>query len=342
MREAIVARRVALFDDQLGIRLCKGVTTRDRAAAKPFLLRINEQGWRTRDYGAARPEGKSRVLFFGDSFAEGFGVSDGHRFTDVLEQTVPDLEVLNFGVRSMGTDQQLLTFREVTQHLEFDLVVVVLYSDDVMRNSSKFGVLLDADGGYVQKPFFEHVDGELELRNVPVPTETATAGTMSDSDRAQAHDGASFFRLRSWVNEHASWAKPALQRISRHDPAPTLASPDHPAWRITVEILRQWARESLVPLLVLSIPPYQYVEGTASARNYRDRLAELAQEETFSVLDVFDPLRTASKAQGRYAIRIPNDQHFAEAGHALVASHLAPEVSALLAAGVPAHAGGAS
>lgn len=317
------------------------MTTRDHAAAKPFLLQTNDQGWRTRNYKQERPAGKRRVLFFGDSFAEGYGVSDGHRFTDLVEQSVDDIETLNFGVRSMGTDQQLLAFREVSENLEFDLVVAVLYTDDIKRNDSKYGVLVDVDGSFVQKPYFDEVDGELQLRNVPVPNTTDQATSMTRSERNDALDGASGHRLRTMVNTHAPWAKPALQRITRHDPAPTLHSSDHPAWRMTTAILRQWAHESPVPLLVLTLPAYQYVEGTASARHYRNRMAELAAEPTFAVHDMLDELRAASKAQGKYAIRIPNDQHLAEAGHAVVAKSLSPAIERLLGANVhPEMAGG--
>ena len=80
-----MTRQVLSFDERVGVRLLGNIQTRGRQGVAPYLMRTNAAGYRTRELSSPRPAGKRRVLVYGDSFTEGVGVSDGHRFTDVLE-----------------------------------------------------------------------------------------------------------------------------------------------------------------------------------------------------------------------------------------------------------------
>ena len=53
--------------------------------------------------GYVKPQRRMRVLVFGDSFTAGDGVSNGSRYSDVLETLLPPpTEVHNFGLPGSG------------------------------------------------------------------------------------------------------------------------------------------------------------------------------------------------------------------------------------------------
>src|SRR5262245_10687095 len=93
-----------------GLRFIPGLRTRVEHEGGGYLLRTNEAGFRSeREFEPHRQAGGARILLFGDSFTAGDGVSNAHRFSDVLETLVPGTEVYNFGLPGTGTDQQYLT-----------------------------------------------------------------------------------------------------------------------------------------------------------------------------------------------------------------------------------------
>jgi carbamoyltransferase len=307
-----------------------GIQTRNRAGDTPFLVRTNSAGFRTGNFTMEKPPGVRRILFYGDSFTEGVGVSDGRRFSDLIEQMIPHTEALNFGVRATGTDQQLLFFRERPPELDHDLVVIGLYTGDVKRNASKYGVLTSATGASYQKPYFVVENGELSLKNVPVPAAPAEYSDLDRSERSAVYNSGLAYRLRVLVRSYTPWAKVMLQRVIRYQPAPFLASADHPAWLLTRAILDQWVAEADVPVVVLAIPPYQYVEGTASSRAYRQRFAELASLPGLTVHDPLDDMKAAARTKGADGLRIPGDAHFSAAGHEVLARSVAPVIAEVL------------
>lgn len=325
-----MTRQILRFDENVGVRMLPGLQLRTRQGPDAYLMRTNRAGFRSRELTPSPPKGVRRVLLFGDSFTEGVGVSDGKRFGDLIEELVPDTEVLNFGVRATGTDQQLLYFRELAPQLEYDLVIVGLYTGDILRNHSKYGVLMTAEGEHIEKPYFRVEDGDLALHNVPVPKAAADYGSLDRSERGLVYHAGLKYRLRLWVRHFAPWAKPLLQRLTRYQPAPYLKSPDDPAWTVTRAIVDRWAVEASAPLLVLSIPPYQYVEGTASAAPYRARFGELAESRGFTVHDTLDDLRAAAGDRGSATIRIAGDAHYNGAGHRVIAESMVATVAELL------------
>jgi hypothetical protein len=102
------------------------------------------------------------VLVFGDSFTFGEDVSDDETYAHFLQQRLPGVEVLNFGVHGYGHDQMLLYLQEEGLKYHPDVVVLGFLYDDMDRNLLGFR-------DYA-KPRFELRDGRLELRNVPVPS----------------------------------------------------------------------------------------------------------------------------------------------------------------------------
>jgi hypothetical protein len=157
-----------------GYRFIPGLKTRvDHHGQGAYLVRANAQGFRAdRDFVIAKQPGVFRVLLFGDSFTAGDGVSNGKRYSDILEQTIPHLEVYNLALPGTGTDQQYLIFRDFGAALEHDLVVIAVQVENINRVNARYRQYANDNGEPLiyAKPYFTlDTAGELRLSHVPAP-----------------------------------------------------------------------------------------------------------------------------------------------------------------------------
>ncbi len=133
-------------------------------------MRINKDGLRDRHYAREKPEKAQRILAFGDSFVEGWGVrvedSIAKRLEELLQQgSQEEVEVINFGVAGYGTDQEFLFYQQLGKRYRPNQVIVFFYVNDLINNMSQQGI--GAERGY--KPYFRWTPrGQLELAGMPV------------------------------------------------------------------------------------------------------------------------------------------------------------------------------
>src|SRR6185436_4284600 len=85
-------------------------------------------------YSFEKPKGVHRIIVCGDSMAAGQFVSNAHRFSELLERRIPNLEVINLGLEGSGTDQQVLLYEHVGLRYEHDLVVLMPFLQNLRRN----------------------------------------------------------------------------------------------------------------------------------------------------------------------------------------------------------------
>ncbi len=191
-----VTRRHVLwaYDAELGWRHIAGASGRMLSPEFDVNVHINSDGLRDREYSEEKPPNVHRILVFGDSFAEGWGVPVDRSFSEKLESNLGGregrvLEVLNFGVAGFGTDQELLLFRRHGTRYHADDVVVLFYANDLWNNLSRRGI--GSERGH--KPYFRiSREGELMLRGVPVK------------------------KSRYWSLQEGAWNPPAAQRFQRY------------------------------------------------------------------------------------------------------------------------------
>ncbi|MEL7060924.1 MAG: hypothetical protein AAGN46_12955 [Acidobacteriota bacterium] len=106
--------------------------------------------------------GRRPVLLYGDSFAQ--GVPGVPRFQEILgarSSFAHEHQLLNYGVGGYGLDQIVLLMEQSLDLYDDPFVVLSFMLYDLDRS------VLSVRTG--QKPYFDLVDGELELRNVPIP-----------------------------------------------------------------------------------------------------------------------------------------------------------------------------
>jgi hypothetical protein len=163
------------------------------------LVRINSLGLRGPEVAVTKPAGTIRVLVFGDSFVFGVGVDEEHLFTSRLQTLLNKrgraaYEVVNMGVSGYSTDQEYLLFQDLGVRLQPGIVILVACDNDFEGNT------LDLMYHRYYKPYFVFAaDGQLQLRNVPVPR----------LDRMQ--------QVKLWLGQHSSvWSGLGFQVAVPH------------------------------------------------------------------------------------------------------------------------------
>ena len=153
------------FDPLLGHRLVPNQTSFTHS----FAVSTNSHGFRDREVSLLPSPGIKRVLCIGDSLTFGDGVAAGDTYPkqlEVLLNSVGDqrYEVINAGVPSYDTWQEVTFFK--TKGVEFkpDIVVLGFYSNDVVPRPPAVRALLTGGGTLRRQGFGGFVpDGVVHL-----------------------------------------------------------------------------------------------------------------------------------------------------------------------------------
>jgi hypothetical protein len=313
----------------VGLRFIPGLRIRVDHEGGGYLVRTNAAGFRSeREFEPARTDGRTRILLFGDSFTAGDGVSNVHRFGDVLETLVPDVEVYNFGLPGTGTDQQYLTYSDIASPYAHDLVVIAVQVENIRRNVAHYRLVITDEGErfLLAKPYFDRQPDEtLVLRNVPPAKEAMAPDALPEGERDLVDQGGRLLWLRQTVSAMGAPVKALAQRVMRYQPLPEYDAASHPAWLLMKAILRSWTEDINVPVVIMPVPLYQHVEETAPVDGIRARFAELA---TWPDVIVHDPMDEyfALPQETRRGFRFATDLHPTPAHHRMLAESLAAVV----------------
>jgi CDP-glucose 4,6-dehydratase len=136
-------------------------------------IKINSQGLRDREHPIIKPENVVRIAILGDSYAQALQVPLEKTFWSVIEQKLntckpfgtQQTEVINFGVSSYGTAQELLTLRHKVWDYNPELILLALTTGNDIRNNSKYLESKDNRQVASMMPFFIYEDGKLVLDN---------------------------------------------------------------------------------------------------------------------------------------------------------------------------------
>jgi hypothetical protein len=131
-------------DDRVGLRLRPNAEGWFRSEGDAF-VKINGAGFRDRERSLKKPSDTFRIIVLGDSMIEALQVDFEKTFTALLEQQLnacrafgnKKVEVLNFGVSSYGTAQELLLYRHIGSKYSPDLVLVAFFAGNDVRNNSR-------------------------------------------------------------------------------------------------------------------------------------------------------------------------------------------------------------
>jgi len=150
------------YDKNIGHRGKKNFTGRFKRPEFDTTVAHNELGFRRQEFltPAKLASCRHTIHVFGDSFAWGWGVGQGEGFTDLLNVSLKDYCVVNYGIISTGTVAQYLLFdSEVKKAVKpGDIVLLMFFSNDFDDNVWKGKVRGEVVNGSVsvvneQKPF---------------------------------------------------------------------------------------------------------------------------------------------------------------------------------------------
>jgi hypothetical protein len=320
-------RQLGAYAPEFGYHFVPGLKARVEHRGGGYLVRVNEAGFRSdREFVAEKPPGTFRVLVFGDSFTAGDGVSNGSRYTDVLDKALPDVEVFNYGVPGTGTDEQFLIHRHAAAGVQHDLVVIAVWVENIRRIMMRYRPGLQSATGemlWMPKAYFElDADGTLRRGNDPVPREPLRSDELSDEERQQM---LRVTGLRA-TRHIPQTVRHAIQKATRYDVLPEYQRPDTDAWRLMSAILRTWTGGLSVPAVVMPIPLGRHVEETASPEHYRARFAELHDPPRVLVHDPL-PALLELPLEERQTLRFgTDDDHPTKRYHELLGLQLADVV----------------
>jgi carbamoyltransferase len=331
-------RTLFQYHPTYGFRFVPGVRARVPHEGGGYLVRANSAGFRSdREFVAARSPGTRRALLFGDSYTAGDGVSNGARYSDIVERSVAGLEVYNYGLPGTGPDQHYLVYRDVADRVEHDLVIIAVLVENVRRVVARYRVFEDAEGKHVAvaKPYFT-LDGNetIALHNVPVPPTPVALDSLPASERQHVDHGGDRALMRKALNLLGPTVKALVQGAVGQNPLPAYDSPNDPGWRVLRAVLARWIAESPTPVLLMPLPLYHYVEGIADPSAYQARFSELAQATGAYLHDPL-PALAALSPQERRKLRFERDVHPTPFAHERLAQSLTAAVTRLFGSPAP-------
>jgi len=251
-----------------------------------------------RDYPRTRPTGRKRVVFLGDSYTAGDGVSNDQRFTDLLERRFINLDAMNFGLNGSGTDQQLLIYEYLASGFEADAYVLCICVENIARNLYDCFPSYDwreQQVAYRPKPYFKLLDSELKLFNSPVPQERRTAENLGD------------------------WSCTFPYVTGDADPYAIYKDAGSIHWQTMKAILMRFITAVKGhPVFIVPMPMFNHYLGE-NPSTYMPRFKEIEDEsDEVHVIDLL-PAMQAVPLNLRSGFRFPDDPHYTAAAHSLVA-----------------------
>ena len=298
-------RRVFEYHPLLGWWHLPNIRARIPLGETFHLVQTNSAGMRChREYPKSCPKGRKRIVFLGDSYTAGDGVSNKHRFTDLLEQRYGNIDALNFGLNGSGTDQQLLILENMAVDYDTDAFIFCICVENIARNLyTCFPNFLWQEKleTFQPKPYFELTKSGLHLRNTPVPKERRHPDNLGD------------------------WCYGFPYIPSENDAYAIYKYRDRPHWQLMKAILqRMIAQAKGKPVFIVPMPMYNHYLGEAKPV-YLDRFQELSDSDRrIYVVDLL-PAMQAVPVHRRQKLRFPNDPHYTRLAHKIVADVLENE-----------------
>jgi len=333
------------YDPGFGYTCMPAMKSRVIGPGGSYLIRTNQLGFRSdREFSDRAKRGTYRALLFGDSQTAGDGVGNENRFSDLLEQELPDLEIYNYALSGTSIDQHFLIYNEHAS-VDHDLVIIAFYVENILRVRCRVVKGRAENGAEVfrEKPFYQIAGDRLVLNNVPVRKQPWTAETLPEELRPHVYsfgDANLVFRNQSrWHGRILKglapfgplrrWLKLALARLRGFHPLGDYDDPSDPSWQLLRKILVEWTSQSSKPVLLALIPLESAIDGLSDPRNYQKRFSELAAETGCLVHDLLPDLKALSKDERR-SLWSYKSGHLSTLGHRVIAHLMAPVIRHIL------------
>jgi len=328
-----MARRLFQYDPLISYKFIPSLKARIEHEDGGYLLKTNQLGFRSdHEFHKQKDPSLKRILLFGDSFTAGDGVSNGKRYSDFLEQMLPNTEIYNFGLPGTSTDQHYLIWKKYAPDIEYDLVVIGLQIHNINRIVARYRRYLNRQGETIllSKPYFTlDNEDEIRLQNMPVSNKKIPIYDLDPFQLKYVETIGSLPRLKKLIKKLGPKTVDNFQKILRFQPLKAYNKKTNPSWLLMKAILNQWAIESKKSILICPIPLYQYIEGISSPKNYQERFESLQNSPHTLIHDPLKDLMSYSQSERR-EFRFKVDQHFTSKGHMALAKSLLTSIKPIL------------
>ncbi len=298
--------------------------------------RFSEAGWRDVNRSIEKPPKTYRIALIGDSQTEALQVPMKDDWASRAERQLKPLdgyenvEVLNFGVSSYGTGQELLLLKRHVMQYQPDLVVLLYLPFDKQENFVEPSNRLKAE----PRPFFYlNEAGELKLDDSVMANHSEVFRTNPLLDFARLHSRIygiyQHTSLTLYSNDkfYANCRDFVVKLIGRiwRKPKSTRLAPQYPSQdglKVTQAIIREIhsvARKHNSDFLLMTYPDLVTIDPSYSAQ--LDSIRSQSKAEGFDMIELTKPFRDSKEPESLFY-----KVHFAQAGNDITASVLSEYV----------------
>jgi hypothetical protein len=190
LKNSSPAYSIGCSDEYLGWGFRPNTSEKCRNSDFDVDYSINSKGFRDRETSVDGLSEKFRIIALGESTVFGEGVDYGRRFTEIIENALDNVEVINMGVWGFGADQSLLQLERDGFQFKPDAVILFVIEDFFERcklyqrgravkprfvlNDNKDGLVLQ-DINFIKNKLLDNVYsealqnglGDIHKKNVP-------------------------------------------------------------------------------------------------------------------------------------------------------------------------------
>lgn len=149
---------LTVHDPHRGFRMAPNLRSRNLGAGTTSSNSLGSRG--QREYERRKPDNVTRAIALGDSFTFGFGIDDDGTWPAQLEASVPNLEVINFGMGAYAHDQMYFALVDDGLPLQPDVVILGFFENDVWRDDLLYYAY--------EKPRFDRTLSGWTVSNIPI------------------------------------------------------------------------------------------------------------------------------------------------------------------------------
>lgn len=298
-------------DPKVGHRLAPG----QQSYTHSFPVVTNSYGMRDREFLAVPATGVVRILCLGDSLTFGDGVAVEDTYPKQLEvrlgrRGAVQYEVINAGVPSYDTWQEVVYFEEWGWRLKPTTVVIGFYANDVVPKPAKINAALTGDGMLRRQGF---------------------GGVLPDFVVHTLKRSRLLLFLRDRVGKLNNLVSPSSQFLHQQSLLDGTPNPFvERGWQEVDSSLRRMAalkREKGFELLLVIFPMAEQLLRDSSRAYYQSRVRAIADKYAIPSIDLLDSYKREFTGFG--SLFIEWDGHPNPKAHQIAAGEIAQFIEAI-------------
>lgn len=336
-------RQIFCYNEKIGHLYIPNLNARIINENGGYFVKTNSQGFRSNINFTEKKNTKKRIIFLGDSNTAADGVSNHERFSDIIGNYF-DAETYNFALSGTGTDQQYLIWENYAKNIEADLIVLGVLVENIDRNKVAFRESINPFNKkslLTPKPFFEHTNGILNLKNVPVPRLNEIKSKIS-RDQVQwtipdkhkfLYKIVNFLRENKTIKPIRDNFDPILEKIrslvikNTYQPFSDYKDINSKGYILMANIIKKFILSiNKIPIIIFPIPTYHYYVD--EAKPIYQKFFKNFQNIRNNIY-VCDPLEKLLSMRyiERKSLSFKKDKsHFSKQGHKILSNFLINEI----------------